>query len=181
MSQSYAHLKSLLWASPAARVYAVINAAVIPKLAERLKGADVKGWDCLWRGALPPEKAASAPYLAELIPESAFTDWLLKDAAATYPGWGVLAIGPLALMPMREHARRLLQVGLPDGSGRPWTWYDPVLWEALLPRLDPMQLDEAYGPVTDWVMVHPKVWKWMTFSAGQLVQTPRDCLPPSAT
>lgn len=176
MQQSYAHLKSMLWASPAARVYAVINGAVVPKLKERLQDADVKGWDCLWRGAQPPEKAAVAPYLAELSPEGAFTDWLLQEAGVAYPGWGVLGIGPLALMPMREHARRLLQVGLPDGSLRKWTWYDPDLWLGLLPRVDPLQLDELYGPLSDWVVVGPRTWHWMTLSAGQLVQTPRDCM-----
>lgn len=178
--QSYAHLKSMLWASPAARAHAVISGAVVPGLRVMLDQADVRGWDCLWRGALPPEKAAEAPYLVELNPEGAFTDWLLKEASTTYEGWGLIGLGPTNLMTMREHSRRLLDVSLPDGQRRRWAWHDPALWAPLLPKLDPQQLDAAFGPLTDWVVVGPKVWHWLSLSAGQLVATPRECLPAAA-
>lgn len=174
--QSYAHLKSMLWPAPAARAFAVINGAVVPQIAQRLAQADVKGWDCLWRGALSPEKAARAPYLAELTPNGEFTDWLLQEAAAVYPGWGLLAVGPVTLMGMREHGRRLIDVTLPTGEQRRWTWYDPALWAPLLPRLEPSQLDTVFGALSDWVVVGPSVWQWLTLSAGQLVVTPRECL-----
>jgi Domain of unknown function (DUF4123) len=176
MQQSHAHLKSMLWASEASRVFAIMDGAVVPQLQEKLGKADVLGWDCLWRGALPPDKAAVAPCLAELSQQSEFTTWLLSEAAVAYPGWGVLGVGPLNLLDMREHSRRLLQVGMPDGSTRKWTWFDPALWVPLLPKLDPMQLDEAFGQVTDWVSVTPKLWRWMTFNAGQLVVSERECL-----
>ncbi len=178
--QSYAHLKSMLWASPTARAHAVISGAVVPGLRALLDKADVRGWDCLWRGALPPEKAAQAPYVAELTPDGTFTDWLLQDASTTYPGWGVIGLGPVPVMGMREHGRRLLDVMLPDGQRRRWAWHDPALWGPLLAKLEPHQLDEAYGPLTDWVVVGPKVWQWFTLSAGQLVATPRECLPAAA-
>ncbi len=176
MQQSYAHLKSMLWPSPTARAFAIVNGAVVPQLAERLATADVRGWDCLWRGALPPEKAARAPYVVELAPDSVFTDWLLQEAAGAYPGWGLVAVGPVTLMGMREHGRRLVDVWLPDGAQRRWAWYDPALWAALLPRLEPSQLDAAFGALSDWVAVGPSRWQWLTLSAGQLVVTPRDCL-----
>jgi hypothetical protein len=176
MKQSYDQLKSMLWARPSARVYAVIHGAVVPQLPERLATADVRGWDCLRRGALAPDQAAQAPYVAELTPQGTFTDWLLQEAGTAYPGWGLVAVGSLNLMAMREHGRRLLQVGLPDGQTRKWTWYDPALWAPLLPTLDPMQLDEAFGPLSDWVVVGPQGWQWLTFSAGQLVMSQRECL-----
>ncbi len=176
MQQSYAHLKSMLWPSPAARAFAVIDGAVVPQLAERLATADVRGWDCLWRGALTPEKAAIAPYVAELTPEGAFTDWLLQEGSAAYPGWGMVGVGPVNLMGMREHGRRLIEVTLPDGDRRRWHWYDPALWAPLLPRLDPSQLEAAFGALDDWVVVGTTTWQWFTLSAGQLVVTPRDCL-----
>ncbi len=166
----------MLWADAFSRVYSVINGAVVPSLRARLDKADVVDWDCLWRGALDPDQAAAAPYLVELKQESEFTQWLLGEATQTYPGWGLLCIGPMNLLTMREHSRRLLQIGMPDGSTRKWTWFDPALWVPLLPKLDPMQLDEAFGQVTDWVSVTPKLWRWMTFSAGQLVVSDRECL-----
>lgn len=181
MQQSYSHLKSMLWASPAAHVYAVVSGAVVPGLRDNLAKADVRGWDCLWRGALTPEKEAAAPYVMELTPEGAFTDWLLQEAPAAYPDWGVVGVGPLNLMGMREHARRLVDVTLPDGAKRRWAWYDPVLWAGMLPRLEPTQLDAVYGPLSDWVVVSPKTWHWLTLSAGQLVQSSRECLNTPAS
>ena len=44
------------------------------------------GWNCLHRVALSAEAAERAPYLAELSESSPFTDWLLDEALATYPG-----------------------------------------------------------------------------------------------
>lgn len=176
MQQSYAHLKSMLWPTPAARAFAVIHGAVVPQLPERLAAAEIAGWECLWRGALTPDKAAVAPYVAELLPESAFTDWLLQEASTAYPGWGVVGVGPINLMSMREHGRRLIEVSLPDGARRRWHWYDPALWVPLLPRLEPAQLDAAFGALDDWVAVGPTTWQWLTLSAGRLVLTSRDCL-----
>jgi len=172
---SHAHLKSMLWSHGSAQVYAVINGAVVPDLQALLDTAKVKGWSCLWRGALPPEKKAVAPCLVALLPDSEFTDWLLGKATEAYPGWGIVGISSLSMLNIREHCRRLLQVGMPDGSQAKWTWFDPTLFAPLLPKLDPMQLDEVFGPMTDWVSISPSVWQWMTLSAGQLVVTSRDC------
>lgn len=173
MQQSYSHLKSMLWAEPGARVHAVIRGAVVPGLAQRLQEAEVADWDCLWRGAQTPEQTAVAPYVAELAADSPFTEWLLKEADETYPHWGVLGVGPVSLMAMREHARGLMQVLLPDGSTRRWHWFDPVLWAGLLPQLDGAQLHRAYGPLTDWVVVGSHSWRWLTLSAGQVVESVR--------
>lgn len=174
MQQSYSHLKSKLWADPGARVHAVIRGAAVPGLAARLQEADVADWDCLWRGALTPGQAAIAPYVAELQPEGIFTDWLLRQAGQACPDWGVLAVGPVSLMQMREHARGLMQVVLPDGSVRRWQWFDPVLWAGLLPQMDAGQIDRAYGPLTDWVVIGPRSWRWLTASAGQVVESVRE-------
>jgi hypothetical protein len=180
MQQPYSHLKAMLWASPTTKAYAVVSGSVIPGLRDLLGQSDVLDWDCLWRGALPPEKAAQAPYVIELDPHGRFTDWLLQEAGQIYPDWGVIGLGPVGLMAMREHGRSLLDVLLPDGQRHRWTWHDPVLWASLLPRLDALQLDAAYGPLTDWVMVRASVWQWFTLSAGQLIVTPRECMPAAA-
>lgn len=175
MQQTQAHLKAMLWAAESARVYAVIDGAVVPQLQDRLSKADVRGWSCLLRGALPPEQAGTAPCVVELSPEAEFTTWLLGKATEAYPGWGVLGVGPMALLAMREHSRRLLHVGLPNGQTPKWRWFDPTLWGALLPKLDASQLDEVFGPLTDWVIVAPSHWQWLTLSAGQLVLSQREC------
>ena len=180
MQLSFAHLKSMLWASPEAQAYAVVNGAAVPGLRERLRQPGVKAWECLTRGALSPEKGEKAPYVVELTAEDAFSDWLLGEAGATYPNWGVVGVGPVTMMAMREHGRRLIEVTLPEGEGRRWSWFDPLLWGPLLPRLDSGQLHQAFGALTDWVVVTPKSWQWLTLSAGQVVVTPRDCLAVGA-
>ena len=82
---SAAQLRASLWARQGARVHAVIDGLVVPGLADRLKAANVAGWDCLQRGALSAEAAERAPYLAELKEASPFTDWLLGEATPPIP------------------------------------------------------------------------------------------------
>lgn len=163
MSESIAHLKSLLWAHEGAAPFAVLNGEVLPGLPERLQKADVPGWDGLLRGALEPAQAAVAPYVVALSPEGDFTHWLLTEATATYPGWGLIGVGPVNLLGMREYCRSLLKVETPDGHVVPWQWFNPTLWSALLPRLDAAQLLEAYGPLYDWVIPGTTSWKWLTW------------------
>jgi Domain of unknown function (DUF4123) len=180
MQQSISHLKSMLWATAQSRVYAFVQGSVVPQFHEQLAKADVRGWDCLWRGALSPEQRAQAPYLVELLRESKFTDALLKDVPVTYPAWGLIGVSTDAMLPVREHGRQLLKVALPDGQQRQWAWMDPVLWGGLLPQLSPEQLDAAFGRVSDWVLVSASEWRWMTLSAGVLVQDSRQVLVGAA-
>jgi Domain of unknown function (DUF4123) len=177
MKQAYSHLKSMLWATDDTRVYAYINGAVVPDLAKKLAVADIPGWDSLWRGALEPEREAVAPFVAELGWDASFTDWLLQEGATTYPGWGVIGVGPLDLLAARQLGRSLLKVLTPDGAEHDWPWYDPALWGGLLPTLDAAQLDGAYGAMTDWVTIDGSNWTWLTYSAGQVVAESRECVP----
>jgi hypothetical protein len=179
MQQSYEHLKSMLWGEPGSHVYAFIQGSVVPGLRQRLAGAGLRDWDCLWRGALAPADQERAPYIAELTSASPFTDWLLTEAGGAYPGWGVVGVSREPMLVAREHGRGLLKVGLPGGEQRTWNWLDPMLWGELLPRLDAMQLGEAFGCMNDWVLVSSERWQWFTLSAGQLGSTVRQCLPPA--
>jgi Domain of unknown function (DUF4123) len=163
MSEAIAHLKTMLWAHEDAEPFAVLNGEVIPDLPERLEQADVPGWDGLLRGALEPEQAAVAPYVVAMAPESTFTDWLLTEGTTTYPGWGLIGVGPVNLLGMREHCRHLLKVESPDGQVIEWRWFNPALWAGLLPKLDPAQLLEVYGPLYDWVIPGATSWKWLTW------------------
>lgn len=177
--QSFDQLKALLWAEEGARVHAVIDGSRVEGLAARLAAADVVGWDALWRGALPPARAAVAPCVVELAWDSAFTDWLLGKAGMELGSWGVLAVGPVSLLDVRELGRRLLQVESPDGRAHELVWYDPELWTELLPRLSGAQCADAFGAVSSWVTIRRDVWTWLTLSAGDVVVDARRCLPES--
>lgn len=162
--ESINQLKEFLWAQEDHNVFAIVSGEVVPGLPGRLEEADVPGWDCLWRGAQEPEQAEVAPYVVGLAQESSFTDWLLVEATLAYPAWGLIGVGPVNLLGMREHGRRLLKVETPEGQAIEWTWFDPVLWSGLLPKLDEAQLLEAYGPLYDWVIPGARTWQWLSWS-----------------
>lgn len=175
--ESISQLKEFLWAQEDHAAFAVVNGQVVPGLPGLLEEADVPGWDCLWRGEQEPEQAEVAPYVVALAPESAFTDWLLGEATSTYPGWGLIGVGPVNLLGMREHGRRLLKVETPEGQAIEWTWFDPVLWAGLLPKLDEAQLLEAYGPLYDWVVPGARSWQWLSWSEDGVQALDRPVAP----
>src|SRR3569623_1596239 len=139
---SYAQLKAALWAASDARVHAVIDGLVVPGLPKKLESAQARGWDCLQRGALSPERAEHAAYVVELDPAAPISDRILAEAPAVHPGWGVVLVSDRALLPVREHCRAIGDVLTPEGERRAWRWHDPEVLEAVLPTLSASQLDE---------------------------------------
>lgn len=172
-SFSYAQLKAALFARDRGRVHAVIDGRAVPGLPSRLQEADTGGWDCLERGALSAEAASRAAYIAELRAEAPFTDWLLAEATATFPGWGVAMASLQPLLAMREHCRGLDDVVLPEGERRTWRWYDPELLALLLPTFSPSQLDELFGAGQQIVVPTVRTWTWHALEQGVLATTER--------
>ena len=165
---SAAQLRASLWARQGARVHAVIDGLVVPGIGDKLKAADVAGWDCLQRGALSAEAAERAPYLAELKEASPFTDWLLGEATPTYPGWGLLSVSTQALLAVREHCRTIGEVTTPDGERRAWRWYDPDVLRTVLPTLLAGQLDEVFALRQTIVIPAVDAWTWLAMEEGVL-------------
>ncbi|MEP7302979.1 MAG: DUF4123 domain-containing protein [Caldimonas sp.] len=165
---SAAQLRASLWARQGVRVHAVIDGLVVPGIAERLKTAELAGWDCLQRGALSAQAAEQAPYLAELKDASPFTDWLLGEASVTYPGWGVLSISMQGLLAVREHCRAIGEVTTPDGVRRPWRWYDADVLQTVLPTLLAGQLDELFALGQTIVVPAADAWTWLAMEEGVL-------------
>lgn len=161
--------KSSLWTQTDARVYAVISAAEVPGLLNQLTQQNVAGWDGLHRGALPPDEAAKATYVAELRAESPFTDWLLGAASATLPNWGVLVVSTQGLRAMREHLRSLADAQTPQGQRFVLRWFDRPVLKALLPSLSPAQLQTFFGDSSAIVVPAASDWTWFRESVGQLV------------
>ena len=170
---SPAQLRASLWARQGSRVHAVIDGLVVPGIAERLRGAQLTGWDCLQRGAMTVEAAERAPYLAELGEASAFTDWLLGEATPAYPGWGLLIISMHPLLAVREHCRSIGEVILPNGERRAWRWYDPEVLHTALPTLLAGQLDELFGLGQSIVVPAVDAWTWLSLEQGVLATDAR--------
>lgn len=176
---SPAQLRASLWARQGARVHAVIDGLVIPGIVEKLKGADLAGWDCLQRGALTEEAAQRAPYLAELKEASAFSEWLFGEATATFPGWGLLSVSTQPLLAVREHCRVIGEVATPDGERRAWRWYDPEVLRTAMPTLLAGQLDEMFALNQTIVLPEVDAWTWLVMENGVLSTDVRPVMAPA--
>ncbi len=169
-----AQIRSALWNRPEARVHAVIDGGVVPGLPLRLQAAQTVGWDCLQRGALSPDAAASAAYVVELQPDAEFTRWLVDEACAAFDGWGVLMTTSRPLLALREHSRDLAEVRVPDGRRRPWRWWDHELLALLLPGLAPSQLDAFFAAGQQLVVPGAHRWTWWQKRDGVLDRQVRE-------
>ncbi len=169
-----AQLRAALWAGEGRAVFAVIDGAAMAGCATRLAAAEaaaeLTGWDCLLPGALKPDEAARASWLAALRQESPFTDWLLGTAASAFPDWGLLALTRVPMLKLRAHLRTLNEARTPAGRRVPLRWADPAVASALLPLCSPSQLGLLFGPVDAWVMPGATRWRWATCRSGQLEQ-----------
>lgn len=170
---SQAQLQAALFAQEGARVHAVVDARVVPGLPAMLRKAEVDAWDCLRRGALTPEAELQCAYLVELRAVSPFTDWLLGDATRDHPGWGVLLMSQQAMLPVRQHCRKLCDVHLPDGEQRAWRWHDPEVLQLLLPSLSPGQLDDLFALDQTFVLPGLTEWQWHALDQGVLASSVR--------
>lgn len=175
-----AQLHAALWAGDGARVHAVLDGRVLPDLPGRLKAAECVGWDCLQRGAQSATAAKESAYIVELARSAPFTDWLLHDAGAAFPGWGLLSVSNHPLLALREWARDLNDVRMPDGRRRPWRWWDPELLAALLPVLTPDQQDRCFALGQQLVLVAPQRWVWWWREHGVLQHDERGVLASAA-
>lgn len=177
-AQPLPQLRASLWADARTRVHAVVDGSVVPGLPQRLAEAVCGGWDCLTRGALSAEAAAGAAYVVELAPSGEFTDWLLGDAAAAHPGWGVVLVSPQPLLRAREHCRWLATVTLPSGERRRWRWWDPELLALLLPGCSAAQLDELFALGQRIVVPGRDEWIGYRLDDGVLATESRRVLKP---
>ena len=162
--------KAGLWADAAQQVYAVVMGQRVAGLAARLATADIADHDCLLPGALTPLEQAQAPYLVALKPGSAFTDWLLFDAARDFPDWGVLVRSPARLMVLRNHLRSLLQAVLPGGQRITLDWMDPPILEAVLPGFGTAQLTGFFGPARSFTVAGTTAWRHAEAPMGRLAR-----------
>jgi hypothetical protein len=167
---SLAQQRDSLWADPHQRAYALVLAAKIPGLRERLAAGDVDDWDGLWTGELDAEERAAAPVLVTLKRTSPFTDWLFQEAAQGFAGWGAIAQSSLSFLAMRMHGRALCKGQLPNGQAIRIDWMDPEVMEALLPVAAPEQLQRVYAGFDTLITIGPKRWTRWALDGARLVR-----------
>lgn len=169
---SAAQHKAALWNDAALNVYAVVMGSRVVGLPARLEQAEASppGLEthCLRAGALSPAEQAAAAHLVRLPPESAFTDWLLGEAAAGHGDWGVLARSRLGTIAMRSHARALCQAQTATGEAIKLDWMDPAVLRLLLPLAPPEQLRQIFEPLDSLSILEATRWTHFRLALGRL-------------
>ncbi|NQT86294.1 DUF4123 domain-containing protein [bacterium] len=142
-------LHDQLFAHPETKVYAILDGAATPGLLDQLYGGPRPDFVCLFRGALAPDMAEVAPYLAVLEPDSAFTRWILG-------GWGrhrgIFAVSQAELWQLRNHFRSLVTAYGPKGRPLKFRFYDPRVLRVFLPSCDRDQMNAIFGPVLNYCL-----------------------------
>ena len=126
-------------------LYAVLDGASISNLPLLFAQHDIVN-TCLFRGELDPELTQTAPYLAQLPAESAFTRLLFTQGIGNH--WGILALSKEDFPTLRMHFRKFLMVWGPDGKPLYFRYYDPRVLRIYLPTCNSEELALLFGPVT---------------------------------
>lgn len=129
--------------------YAVLDGAGIPNLLDQLDEMAPPHF-CLYRGALPPDVAACAPYLVELVAGSPFRQWVFD--AVWGNNCGIFAVAGAGLIEMRKHFRKFLMVKDPDGRSVYFRYYDPRVLRVYLPTCNEEEANYIYGPIQNYFM-----------------------------
>jgi len=132
-----------------ARSFAILDGAAVPDLALKIYEMQPHAV-CLYRGELEPDLAEVAPYLVELFPGTAFTDWFLSEGTKV-ADWGIFARSPYSLTEMRKHFRKFLTVY--DETGKPllFRYYDPRVLRKFLPTCEREGLEKLFDRVTEFL------------------------------
>ena len=133
--------------SERANVYAVLDGASVEGLRMKLYQMSPPHY-CLFRGQLTPDVEEVAPYVIGLVPDAAFTEWVLEECFGNH--WGVFALSRNSLTEMRRHFRSLLTV--PDETGKPmiFRFYDPRVMQNYLPTCNAGELETFFGKVDQY-------------------------------
>ena len=125
-------------------VYAILDGARNEAIYPAVTGSRMLH-SCLYRVPLPPVLAEAAPYIVQLIPNTPFTSWLLREGWGE--SWGIFLSSTASLQRLRRHFRRFLMVK--DDTGRTiyFRFYDPRVLRMYLPTCTKAEREYVFGPV----------------------------------
>lgn len=141
--------------------YVVLDGASTPELLEQLEEQQ-PDYECLYRGELSEELAEVAPYLVRLLPDTAFTDWVLLNGWGRH--WGIFALSTNEIRDVRKHFRSFLIVKDPEGKKLYFRYYDPRVLSVFLPTCTPSELQTMAGPLSAYWMESPDSATALCFS-----------------
>ncbi|MBX7169753.1 MAG: DUF4123 domain-containing protein [Pyrinomonadaceae bacterium] len=128
--------------------YAVLDGASVEDLPFRVYEKRARAV-CLYRGEIAPDIAEVAPYLIELSPSDAFTDWLL-DQEMEGKHFGIFTRSRHSLTEVRKHFRKFLTVYDDHGNPMLFRFYDPRVLTKFLPTCDRTNLNALFAGVSSY-------------------------------
>lgn len=134
---------------PDNRLYAILDAALVPDLPLRLFKADLPNY-CLFEGDLDADMINVAPYLVYLPPDDKFTDWVFAEGLGNK--WGIFVHSRASMIEMRRHFRGLVNVITEDGQPLKFRYYAPRVLRTFLPTCNAGELATFFGR-TDAIFV----------------------------
>lgn len=143
------------------RSFAVLDGASVPELPMRLYEMRPPNY-CLFRGELAPDMAEVAPYVVQLIPNTAFTDWVLASENFG-KHWGIFVHSLHSIKEMRRHFRALVTVYNEKGEPLIFRFYDPRVFRKFLPTCTGEELKIFFGKVETFFVEDAKDGKFSAF------------------
>jgi hypothetical protein len=155
-----------LFQAPEDNVYAILDGASIPQLAELPLGLP-GDFVCLFPGELGEALARAAPYLVRLDREAPITRTLIAEGFGAH--WGVFARSPLQIEFLQIHLRGLFQVygPAPDHAPLFFRYYDPRVLRAYVKICTADELRALFGPIRCFLLEGEPPNCLLRIAAGQ--------------
>jgi hypothetical protein len=129
------------------RLFVAVDGADAPVVADKAREMGARTATCLYRAEEDPELAAVAPYLFAI--DAASLRWV-REALAEDPAFCIFVLADTNLEGLRRHFRRFLVVQSPAGTKMNFRFFDPRVLTTFLESCEPRELDDFYGPATEY-------------------------------
>lgn len=136
---------------PDAKAFVILDGARDERIVPELLAAGSVKKSTLYKGDLPPELEAAAPWLVSLERgESALCEWLVESGWGE--AWGVFFFSDAKLKDLRKHFRKFLEVKRESGAKLVFRYYDPRVLRVYLPTCTPEERALVFGPVAEFLV-----------------------------
>ena len=126
------------------KLFCVLDGAQFEDLPVRLYEMNPPNY-CLFTGDLEPDMLYVAPFVVNLLPNHAFTDWVFEQGVGK--NQGIFAHSLHSIKEMRKHFRALVDVYDEQGEPLIFRFYDPRVLRRFLPTCRPDELKTFFGKI----------------------------------
>ncbi len=146
---------------PQTRTYCVLDGAAVKDLPKRLFEMKPPNY-CLLRGELTPDMVHVAPYVALMIPNDEFSNWVIENCFAGNKG--IFVQTRFSIKEMRKHFRALVTVYDELGNPMLFRFYDPRVFRKFLPTCDADQVKTFFGNVDRFLLADEEEKDFLTYT-----------------